>query len=174
MLAKNAAGWSKASLPSDRVQLKPKLGPPGPPLNVHADSIGRNHVTLTWSPPLDTGGSKITGYIVEQREIGNPSWSVASTYDVINPEYTVDRLKEYGEYEFRIIAMNAQGRGPPSLPSAPIKVQEMAGSKPMIVVKPENLACPYNKRAVLVCEAVGRPEPTARWLKNGREVPDGE
>lgn len=49
----------------------------------------------------------------------------------------------------------------------------MAGSKPVIVVKPENTSCPYNKRAIFTCEAIGRPVPEARWLKNGREIPEG-
>uniref|UniRef100_A0AC34GPF1 Twitchin n=1 Tax=Panagrolaimus sp. ES5 TaxID=591445 RepID=A0AC34GPF1_9BILA len=173
VLAKNAAGWSKASLPSDRVQLKPRLGTPGPPIQLHADSIGRNHVTLTWSPPLDNGGSKITGYVVEKREHGQNSWILCSDYNIVNPEFTVPNLREYSTYEFRIIAINAQGRGPPSLPSGPIKIQEQAGSKPYIVVKPADTAVPYNTRATFVCEATGRPTPTCRWLKNGREIPDG-
>lgn len=82
-------------------------------------------------------------------------------------------LREYHDYEFRVIALNSHGRGPPSLPTSPIKIQETAGGKPLIVVKPEDCACPYNKRAVFTCEAVGRPQPTARWLRNGREIPDG-
>lgn len=173
VIAKNAAGWSKPSPPSDRVQLRQRHGPPGPPIQVHADSIGANHVTLTWSPPVDDGGSKITGYAVEQREIGKNNWVMVNDYNVQNPEFTVPNLKEYHEYEFRTIAINAHGRGLPSLPSGPIKIQEMAGSKPHIVVKPEDTAVPYNMRAVFQCEAVGRPVPTARWLKNGRELPDG-
>jgi hypothetical protein len=88
-------------------------------------------------------------------------------------EFTVPGLKEFHDYEFRAIALNSHGRGPPSLPTSPIKIQETAGAKPTIVVKPEDIACPYNKRAVLTCEAVGRPKPTARWLRNGREIPDG-
>jgi hypothetical protein len=72
-----------------------------------------------------------------------------------------------------VIALNSHGRGPPSLPTSPIKIQETAGGKPTIVVKPEDQACPYNKRAVFTCEAVGRPQPKARWLRNGREIPDG-
>uniref|UniRef100_A0AC34RIM6 Twitchin n=1 Tax=Panagrolaimus sp. JU765 TaxID=591449 RepID=A0AC34RIM6_9BILA len=172
VLAKNAAGWSKASPPSDKVQLKAKFGPPGPPIQLHAESIGRNHVTLTWSPPMDNGGSKITGYVLEKREIGHAVWEVCSDYNVINPEFTVDRLKEFSEYEFRVFAINSHGRGLPSLPSGPIKIQDIAGSKPFIVVKPADTAVPYNKRAVFTCEATGRPTPTCRWLKNGREVPD--
>lgn len=173
VIAKNAAGLSKPSPASDRIQLKPKYGPPGPPTQINAESIGRNFVTLTWAPPLDDGGSKITGYIVESRELGSPLWRVVSDYNVVNPEFTVPNLIEFRDYEFRITAINAIGKGIPSLPSAPIKIQEMGGSRPQIVVKPADTASPYNRRAVFKCEAIGRPAPTARWLRNGREVPEG-
>lgn len=98
---------------------------------------------------------------------------MTNDYNVQAPKFTVSNLKEYFDYEFRIIAINLNGRGLPSLPSSPIKIQELAGSRPIIVVKPEDTACPYNKRVVFTCEAIGRPVPSARWLKNGREVPDG-
>uniref|UniRef100_A0A915Q578 non-specific serine/threonine protein kinase n=1 Tax=Setaria digitata TaxID=48799 RepID=A0A915Q578_9BILA len=173
VIAKNKAGLSKPSLPSEKVQLKLKFGPPGPPTEIAAESIGRNHVTLTWAPPLDDGGSKITGYIVESREFGIQSWRVVSDYNVQQAEFTVPNLIEFHDYEFRITAVNKYGRGLPSLPSSPIKIQEMGGSKPVIVVKPANTASPYNRRAVFTCEAIGRPAPTARWLRNGREIPEG-
>uniref|UniRef100_A0A1I7VVS1 non-specific serine/threonine protein kinase n=1 Tax=Loa loa TaxID=7209 RepID=A0A1I7VVS1_LOALO len=173
VIAKNKAGLSKPSLPSEKVQLKLKFGPPGPPTQIVAESIGRNHVTLTWAPPIDDGGSKITGYIVESRELGIKSWRIVSDYNVQQPEFTVPNLIEFHDYEFRITAINKYGKGLPSLPSSPIKIQEMGGSKPVIVVKPADTASPYNRRAVFTCEAVGRPAPTARWLRNGREIPEG-
>jgi hypothetical protein len=112
--------------------------------------------------------------VVEKREVGGTfGWEMVNESNVTLTEFTVPKLKEFHDYEFRTIAINAYGRGPPSLPSAPIKIQEMAGSRPMIVVKPADTASPYNKRAVFTCEAVGRPTPTCRWLKNGREVPEG-
>ncbi|TMS38626.1 hypothetical protein L596_005310 [Steinernema carpocapsae] len=138
VVAKNAAGFSKPSAASDRVQLQPMFRPPGPPSQAHAESIGRNYVTLTWSPPLDDGGTKITGYIVEKRESGSNIWDICSDYNIVTPEFTVPNLIEYRDYEFRIIAINSVGRGIPSLPTSPIKVQEMAGSRPQIVVKPSN------------------------------------
>uniref|UniRef100_A0A0K0CTJ0 non-specific serine/threonine protein kinase n=1 Tax=Angiostrongylus cantonensis TaxID=6313 RepID=A0A0K0CTJ0_ANGCA len=170
--AKNAAGFSKPSLPSERVKLRPKFGPPGPPGQANAVSIGRNHVTLTWVPPLDDGGSPITGYIVEQREYGSTLWTKVSDYNIRDPEFTVPGLKEFHDYEFRIIATNVSGKGPPSLPTSPIKIQDLNGSRPIIVVKPEDTAQPYNRRAVFICEAVGRPEPVCRWMRNGRELPE--
>ncbi|KAK6110371.1 Fibronectin type III domain family protein [Brugia pahangi] len=173
VIAKNKAGLSKPSLPSEKVQLKLKFGPPGPPTQISVEAIGRNHVTLTWAPPTDDGGSKITGYIVESREVGIQSWRVVSDYNVQQHEFTVPNLIEFHDYEFRITAINKYGKGLPSLPSSPIKIQEMGGSKPVIVVKPANTASPYNRRAVFTCEAIGRPAPTARWLRNGREIPEG-
>lgn len=157
IIAKNKAGLSKPSLPSEKVQLKVKFGPPGPPSQIAAESIGRNHVTLTWCPPIDDGGSKITGYTVESREFGIQSWRVVSDYNVQHPEFTVPNLVEFHDYEFRITAINKYGKGLPSLPSSPIKIQETGGSKPTIVVKPADIASPYNRRAVFTCEAVGRP-----------------
>ncbi|GMT25440.1 hypothetical protein PFISCL1PPCAC_16735 [Pristionchus fissidentatus] len=156
VIAKNAAGFGKYSLPSHKYQLKPLFSPPGPPSQASAASIGRNHVTLTWNPPLDDGGSKITGYHVEQREYGSNNWLTVSDYNIVNPEYTVPNLKEFHDYEFRIVAEN----------------KEAGGSKPYIVVKPEDQAEPLNRRAVFKCEAIGRPTPTARWLRNGRELPE--
>lgn len=157
VIAKNAAGLSKPSPATETVELKPKFRPPGPPTQINAVSIGRNHVTLTWAPPLDDGGSKITGYIVEMRELGSSLWRTVSDYNVQQPEFTVPNLIEFRDYEFRIIAVNNVGKGFPSLPSSPIKIQEMGGSKPQIVVKPADTTSPYNRRAVFTCEAIGRP-----------------
>lgn len=157
VIAKNKAGLSKPSLPTDKIQLKPKSGVPGPPTQIAAESIGRNHVTLVWAPPIDDGGSKITGYIVECRELGIQSWRIVSDYNVQTPEFTVPNLTEFHDYEFRITAVNKNGKGPPSLPSSPVKIQDLGGSRPQIVIKPADTASPYNRRAVFTCEAVGRP-----------------
>uniref|UniRef100_A0A0N5C6U2 non-specific serine/threonine protein kinase n=1 Tax=Strongyloides papillosus TaxID=174720 RepID=A0A0N5C6U2_STREA len=173
VIAKNAAGWSKASQPSDRIKLQQKNRVPDPPLQLHANSIGANWVTLTWIAPVDTGGSKITHYSIEKREIGQNIWAPCNDYDVIGTEYTVDHLYEFHDYEFRVYAHNKNGKSIASLPSGPIKIQELAGIKPEIVIKPEDTFAPYNKRVVLSCEAIGRPIPTCRWLKNGREIPNG-
>ena len=77
---------------------------------VGAQSIGRNHVTITWVPPIDDGGSKVTGYIVEQREYGSSLWLTVSDYNIVTPEFTVPNLKEFHDYEFRVVAVNKSGR----------------------------------------------------------------
>uniref|UniRef100_A0AC35U477 Twitchin n=1 Tax=Rhabditophanes sp. KR3021 TaxID=114890 RepID=A0AC35U477_9BILA len=170
---KNSAGWSKVSLPSNRFKLQQKNRVPDAPIQLHADSIGSSWVTLNWIAPIDTGGSKLTHYSIEKRCVGQNVWSPCNDYDVVATEYTVDKLIEFLKYSFRVYAHNKNGKSLPSLPSEPIIIQEMAGIKPEIVVKPADTAAPYNKPVVLTCEGIGRPMPTARWLKNGREIPDG-
>lgn len=73
-IAKNAAGLSKPGPPSLPITLAPKFGVPGPPSMPLAESIGRNYVTLTWLPPTNKGGSKITGYVIERRMKDDPQW----------------------------------------------------------------------------------------------------
>lgn len=42
--------------------------------NITADSI-----TILWEPPENNGGSEITSYLVDYREFGRSTWSVATT-----------------------------------------------------------------------------------------------
>ncbi|CDW52538.1 protein unc g; protein unc f; protein unc d; prot ein unc b; protein unc a [Trichuris trichiura] len=169
VLAKNAAGLSEPSDSSNVIKLKPKFSPPGPPGSPFADKIGRNYVTLTWTEPITDGGSKITGYIVERREIGSSSWLRCNDYNLRLLEYTVPDLIEFKEYEFRVAAVNSAGRGAPSA-VASVKVQEMGGTKPVFVRKLFDRSVPINSQLVLECEAVGRPLPDFRWLRHGREI----
>jgi hypothetical protein len=78
VLAKNAAGWSRPSPPSDKIQLRQRYGPPGPPIQLRAQTIGPNWVTLTWQPPSDDGGCKLAGYVIEKREFGHQQWEMAT------------------------------------------------------------------------------------------------
>lgn len=71
-----------------------------------ADRIG-----LTWNPPTDDGGSKITNYVVEKREDNRKSWVHVSN-DPKECAYVVTRLTENHEYEFRVMAQNKFGIGP--------------------------------------------------------------
>lgn len=76
-------------------------------------------MTLSWDPPLNNGGSTIQGYWLEKRERGAVYWGRVNRAPVTRPsvkglQYTVLKLIEGSEYQFRIAASNAAGVGPPS------------------------------------------------------------
>lgn len=126
-------------------------------------------------PPASDGGSKITGYIVEKREVGGPSvWQKCNEYNVTDCEYTCLNLIERADYEFRIFAVNAAGKSEPSSCTSPVKIQEFeGGEKPEFIRSLTNQVAPLGKSVTFECQAKGVPPPTARWLRNGRELTMG-
>lgn len=46
-----------------------------------------------------------------------------NSFNVRDMEFTVDKLGEFKEYEFRVSAVNSSGKGDPSAPTSPIKIQ---------------------------------------------------
>lgn len=49
-------------------------GPPEGPLTV--TDVTANTVSLSWKPPLDDGGSPVTGYVVEKTDANYELWKV--------------------------------------------------------------------------------------------------
>lgn len=116
-------------------------------------------------------GSRITGYIIEKRDLGGALWVKCNDYNVMDLDYTVLNLIERGDYEFRVIAVNAAGKSEPSSCTMPVKICEVLGGKKPEWVRPmSNLTIPLGKAFTIECEATGHPEPTGRWLRNGREI----
>ena len=84
---------------------------PGAPTAATA-TAGNAAVTVSWSPPVDDGGSPITGYVVtatpggEMANVGSGATSALVT-----------GLSNGTSYTFTVAASNAVGSGPASLPS---------------------------------------------------------
>lgn len=169
--AKNAAGFSKPSPPSSKFKLKDKFTVPSPPESPTVVKVGKNYVDLKWQRPASDGGSRITGYIIERRDVGGALWVKCNDYNVLDTEYTVMNLIEGSDYEFRVFAVNAAGRSEPSSCTTPVKICEVVGgNKPDWIRTLQKQSVPQGKYIVLECEASGKPTPTSRWLRNGREI----
>lgn len=47
---------------------------PDPPFNLSIEDIGQDSLLLNWTAPIWDGGSNITNYLIEKREIPMSSW----------------------------------------------------------------------------------------------------
>lgn len=77
-------------------------------------------MNLKWAPPASDGGAPIEKYIIEKKDRFKPDWEKASEVPGDVTEARVEDLKERGEYQFRIVAVNKAG---PSEPSDASKTQ---------------------------------------------------
>ncbi|CAD7001755.1 unnamed protein product, partial [Ceratitis capitata] len=161
--AKNAAGFSKASPSSTKFKLKGKFTVPTSPGIPQVTKVGKNYADLKWEKPKNDGNSRITGYIVERRDVGGAVWVKCNDYNIMDTEYTVLNLIELGAYEFRIFAVNAAGRSEPNMRSD-------WGEKPEWIIRLQDRIAPCGKDYTLQCQAIGKPLPNARWLRNGKEI----
>lgn len=102
-------------------------GIPGPPETLQIFDVSRDGMTLTWYPPEDDGGSQVTGYIVERKEVRADRWVRVNKVPVTMTRYRSTGLIEGLEYEHRVTAINARGSGKPSRPSKPIVAMDPIG-----------------------------------------------
>ena len=87
--------------------------PPGWPENLRFSSIDRTAVTLVWDPPVNDGGSRVTGY--EYRVFGPCASDADTVCDIVAPTRVsgtsrrISGLNREGTYEFSVRALNAVG-----------------------------------------------------------------
>ena len=99
-------GWmSWGSMPATPASV------PGVPTSVQA-TADQNQATVQWTPPAQTGGRPITGYVVRTFENGS---SVSSeSFPSTAPTAVVSGLSNGVDYSFEVAASNAVGTGLPS------------------------------------------------------------
>jgi chitodextrinase len=98
---------------------------PGPPSQPTITLVSGTEVTLSWSAPENNGNTPITGYYVESRQLPATKWIRTNRTAVIETMFTVNNLLENYEYEFRVVAENKVGSGPPSVWTTPIKIKPL-------------------------------------------------
>lgn len=94
------------------------LAPPSSPVNVHVSEFTSRSATVVWEPPVSTGGTELTAYIVEKRLAGSPKWEKVITLETNVLQYTIENLKEKNEFVFRVFAENSVGLSTPGQTAA--------------------------------------------------------
>lgn len=85
-------------------------------MNLEASDITQTSVLLSWTPPENNGGSEVTHYIIEKREIDRKTWStVKAEAEKDKIPFKVSGLIPGTEYYFRVTAVNEYGSGVPKV-----------------------------------------------------------
>ena len=84
---------------------------PGAPTSVVA-AAGNQAASVAWAAPATDGGTPLTGYTI----LVSPA-APAAVFSISGTTGTVFGLANGTSYSFRVVAANALGDGPPSMPS---------------------------------------------------------
>ncbi|XP_069777856.1 myomesin-1 isoform X3 [Narcine bancroftii] len=125
--AVNAAGLSEFSQESEALEVKAALAAPAPPYGITVLESVHDSMVLGWKQPKFHGGSDITGYFVDYREIIKDipgKWKEAHIKAISDRAYRISNLKENMTYQFQVRAINMAGVGLPSQPSDKFKCEE--------------------------------------------------
>uniref|UniRef100_A0A673GNE5 Titin n=1 Tax=Sinocyclocheilus rhinocerous TaxID=307959 RepID=A0A673GNE5_9TELE len=168
--AENIVGIGKASKISEGYTARDPCDPPGTP---EAVRITKNYITIAWTKPEYDGGSKVTGYIVEKKELPAGRWMKANFTNIIETEYTATGLTEDEKYEFRVMARNAAGVfSDPSYSTGPIMAKDEI-EPPRISIDPEytqTIVVNAGDNFKIDADIHGKPTPSICWMKGEQEL----
>uniref|UniRef100_UPI00398EE294 myomesin-2 isoform X2 n=1 Tax=Pristiophorus japonicus TaxID=55135 RepID=UPI00398EE294 len=102
---------------------------PGPTHDLTFCEVRNHSLVILWKPPIYTGSSAVTGYMVDVCEVGSEEWRSVTEKAVTTRYLKVTKLEEGKSYTFRVSAVNAAGPGKASEPSEPVFIQARPGTK---------------------------------------------
>ncbi|XP_078579181.1 neogenin-like isoform X3 [Branchiostoma floridae x Branchiostoma japonicum] len=108
VVAYNANGPGESSDPI-YVQTQPEVHVPGPATSLQAESVSPVAITVSWQPPTQRNGV-ILNYKLYYVEMAAGPLNEGSV-DVSGLSHTLNGLKKYTEYSFRVVAYNQHGPG---------------------------------------------------------------
>jgi len=178
--ALNLAGPGPYGPASDSIKAREPFDPPGPPGMPEILKVTKSTMSLAWDRPKTDGGTPITKYIIESRMhdkayAHNFQWNYAVDPDIsiTGTSYLVVNLIPGMTYEFRIVAENKVGRGPPGPPSAPTKAEDIIVGNPPEISFIEEIRVVAGKPVAIDANVKGEPEPEVEWSRNGITLTTG-
>ncbi|KAJ4429601.1 hypothetical protein ANN_21787, partial [Periplaneta americana] len=123
------------------------LGSPSAPTNLSVADITSKSVTLQWGPPLTTGGTELTGYIVEMRLESAKTWTKVVTLEPTITQHCIENLKEKSELFFRVYAENSMGLSPAAATEI-VSLKTHASKYPSLCTPPSPPTAPLEIRSV--------------------------
>uniref|UniRef100_A0A8C2FGS8 Titin n=1 Tax=Cyprinus carpio TaxID=7962 RepID=A0A8C2FGS8_CYPCA len=168
--AENIVGIGNCSKISEGCVARDPCDPPGTPVPV---IVTRHSVKLRWTPPEYDGGSLVTGYVVEKRDLPEGRWMKASFANILETEFTVTGLIEDCKYDFRVIARNGAGSvSRPSMSTGSITAKDEVEPPTYEVASEYSQILTVNAGDTFTLEAsiLGKPVPTMQWFKGDVEV----
>ncbi|XP_030422188.1 receptor-type tyrosine-protein phosphatase delta isoform X38 [Gopherus evgoodei] len=109
-----------------QITVKALPKPPGTPVVTESTATS---ITLTW----DSGNPEPVSYYIIQHKPKNSEELYKEIDGVATTRYSVAGLSPYSEYEFRVVAVNNIGRGPPSAPVSTRTSEQAPSSAPRSV-----------------------------------------
>ena len=98
--------------PSNVASETTEIGPPRAPSSLSAVASGESQIRLSWAPPSDDGGARITGYRIDVSTSGGALWTVLNgNTGSISTAYAHTNLPPGSRRSYRVAAINSQGRG---------------------------------------------------------------
>ncbi|CAM4765861.1 unnamed protein product [Rotaria magnacalcarata] len=168
--AVNEAGPGAPSKPTQSQKAEVPIFPADAPDQPKVDKITKDSVTLSWKKPLNDGGSKITGYIIEQRTPDSDDWAEVVEIPARDSSYTIPNLTEGEEVSFRVRAINEVGPSEPSRPTDVITIQDqpekpsfldLTGIKDITVKEGKDFEVHIPYKAI--------PKPQASWFISDKD-----
>ena len=172
--AVNGAGAGAPSKPSNPQKAEPPITVTSQVDQPKVEEITKESVTLSWKKPLDDGGSKIIGYVIEKKS-GNGPWEEVLDVSPKETLVTVKDVKEDEECQFRIRAKNAAGMSDPSKPTEVIKVLDQPLKPVFEISHLKDITVKSGQNYEIHVPFKAHPMPTAQWTVDETEIlPEAE
>lgn len=118
ILAENINGFSEPLETDKTVLAKDPFVVSEAPRNLECVDRDKTFITVKWAPPIDDGGTPITGYLLQKKEPKGTRWTNVIKEAIPETEYKDENVKEGKSYEYRVFSVNKAGISDPSKPSA--------------------------------------------------------